>query len=771
MQRLLRGSNSRITSRPKRITLGRLLIIPFAVQVGFAVALSGYFTFRDGRESVQQVSARLRTEITESTLQKINAYLSQPVLINQINAEILRSKELQLNSRKSEYHLWHQLNLFPSVRWVYFGDAATGGHIVARRTLQGNLEVGGANSSNLNMPHFYQMSNQGDRLGLTEKTNQKYDARTRPWFRSAVTNQGTAWTSYVGFSSKKLTLTASQAVYDRSSNKLLGVLAVDLFVEDIGKFLSTMNTGSGQIFIVDGAGQLVANSGSVQPFVKKADGTLVQIQAKDSQAPLIRSAMQTLNANNASFDLKKISQAQSLFEFEQNGKRQYAQISTIQEVKGAPSLDWYIVTVLPESDIVGDMQAGTQRTIILCFVTTGLAIAIGGWTTYKLVKPIKNLTETATAIAEGNFDHNITGSKVKELDVLAQAFNSMTEDLKQSVQALEARNEDLEAKVAERTEALQDSNQALETLNEELEVRVAQRGQDLAKVARTLQVFQSETMHKAIQREKVILVGQFVASIIRGINTPIQSVYGNTQYLYRDMQRLLELIALYDQTFTEIPAEIQLKRQIIDIDSLSENVLSTLHQMTVDATEIRAVARSLQNLTGETEEDKTEPIDINQIIDSMILIVKPQLNPHQGRAAIVIIKDYYDGLPQINGNSDEISRIFLALIMNAVDAINERWQSNVGSDSAPEIKISTRYVETAEGTEIRVQVSDNGTGMNQEMVETIFDPFIRSNPFEKGSGLSLYMSHATITDIYQGSLTCNSVLGCGSEFTVAIPIS
>ncbi|MBD2018084.1 HAMP domain-containing protein [Microcoleus sp. FACHB-53] len=127
--------------------------------------------------------------------------------------------------------------------------------------------------------------------------------------------------------------------------------------------------------------------------------------------------------------------------FKMEGAWQYVQVLPCQDERG---IDWLIVVVVPESDFMGQINANTRTTILLCLVTLVVATTIGILTARWISKQILKLNKASQEIARGDLDQNIEVNGIIEIENLSGSFNSMAHQLQESFDSLEAKNAGLE---------------------------------------------------------------------------------------------------------------------------------------------------------------------------------------------------------------------------------------------------------------------------------------------------------------------------------------
>jgi two-component system, NtrC family, sensor kinase len=294
--------------------------------------------------------------------------------------------------------------------------------------------------------------------------------------------------------------------------------------------------------------------------------------------------------------------------------------------------------------------------------------------------------------------------------------------------------------------------------NRELELRVAERTAELQKTVENLK----QTQVQLIQSEKMSSLGQLVAGVAHEINNPINFIYGNLQPALEYITDLTDLIQLFLQQSLPLSAEINQKIEEIDLDFILEDLPRLLHSMEVGSDRIRDIVLSLRNFSRLDESEK-KSIDIHEGLESTLVILRSRLKSQKGRPEIEIIKDYSE-LPQIECFAGPLNQVFMNLLSNAIDAIDEAWEKDPSLE--PVISIRTSLM----NEQLRVHIKDNGGGIPEDIQLKLFDPFFTTKPVGKGTGLGLAISQQIIVDRHKGSLECHSSPQEGTEFIVQIPI-
>ncbi len=310
---------------------------------------------------------------------------------------------------------------------------------------------------------------------------------------------------------------------------------------------------------------------------------------------------------------------------------------------------------------------------------------------------------------------------------------------------------------------ISDRVQVLEALRQSAAQYRSQAAQ-LEKAVRDLH----ETQTQLIQTEKISSLGQLVAGVAHEINNPINFIYGNITHASQYAKDLLDLLRLYREKYPNPVPSIAEAAADFEIDYLMEDFPKILASMIVGADRIRDLVVSLRNFSR-LDESQMKQVDIHEGIESTLLILQHRLKAKPDRPAIEIIKEY-GNLPKIECYAGQLNQVFMNILANAIDALEE-YNSNRSAQeiySHPNtIRISTSAV-NSETVEIRI--SDNGSGIHQEVISKLFDPFFTTKPVGKGTGLGLSIGYQIIVEKHRGKLQCFSEPGKGAEFAIQIPI-
>jgi predicted ATPase/tRNA A-37 threonylcarbamoyl transferase component Bud32 len=322
------------------------------------------------------------------------------------------------------------------------------------------------------------------------------------------------------------------------------------------------------------------------------------------------------------------------------------------------------------------------------------------------------------------------------------------ENLASANQSLEEQNHTLEKKVAERTQELQEKNQSLQQTLQELQL----------------------TQTQLIQSEKMSSLGQMVAGIAHEINNPINFIHGNITHVSEYVQNLLDLLGIHQQECIYPLPKFDERATEIDLEFITQDLPKILESMKVGSSRIRNIVLGLRNFSR-LDESEMKPVDIHEDIDNTLMILQHRLKENSNRSQIIVIKEY-GKLPLVSCYAGQLNQVFMNIISNAIDALEDKLVTkkleleNTQSSNAI-IRITTEKIDN---NQVIIKIADNGCGMKKAVLEKIFDPFFTTKPIGSGTGLGLSISYQVVVEKHQGSLTCDSILGKGTEFIIAIPL-
>lgn len=324
-----------------------------------------------------------------------------------------------------------------------------------------------------------------------------------------------------------------------------------------------------------------------------------------------------------------------------------------------------------------------------------------------------------------------------------------------------------EASQAAELRASQENERIIKEQNVILEHKVEERTVEL----RQTNVELSDTLTKLkdaqtqlIESEKMASLGQLTAGIAHEINNPINFVSSNIKPLKRDIDDLLEILDSYDglKNIDELDGlkagilKVEKLKDDIDLDYIKGEMDLLLKGMEDGASRTVEIIRGLKNFSRIDESDSNF-VNVNEGLESTLVILNNQMG---GR--INLVKDF-GGLPNINCYAGKLNQVFMNILTNSIDAVNE---------PLPDNRQRTIWVKTrqAENDKVTISIKDNGPGMSPEVKSKIFDPFFTTKDVGKGTGLGLSIVFKII-EAHKGNITVTTKEGEGTEFLITLPVS
>ncbi|NET28549.1 AAA family ATPase [Okeania sp. SIO1I7] len=264
-----------------------------------------------------------------------------------------------------------------------------------------------------------------------------------------------------------------------------------------------------------------------------------------------------------------------------------------------------------------------------------------------------------------------------------------------------------------------------------------------------------------IQGEKLASLGNMIAGVAHEINNPLGFISGSIGNGKDYVQDLLGHLTLYQQHYPEPVDAIQDNAKDIDLEFIVEDLPNLMNSMQSATVRIKEISTSLRIFCRGDKEHKVSA-NLHENLDSTLLILKYRLKANGNRPEIKVIQDY-GKLPEIYCFPGQLNQVFMNILANAIDAFDEVGQTK---DKPQTITIQTAL--TQQNT-IEIRIRDNGKGMSSDVKKRIFDHLFTTKGVGKGTGLGLSISRQIVEEKHGGKLTCNSVLGAGTEFVIALP--
>ena len=286
-----------------------------------------------------------------------------------------------------------------------------------------------------------------------------------------------------------------------------------------------------------------------------------------------------------------------------------------------------------------------------------------------------------------------------------------------------------------------------------------------------------ETQTQLIHTEKMSSLGQLVAGIAHEINNPINFIYGNLSHAKQYALDLSTVLHAYEQAYPEPRSSIQMAKEQIELEFVEQDLPKVLESMQLGADRIRQIVLSLRNFSR-LDESEMKVVNIHEGLESTLLILQNRFKTNSHGQGIQIIREY-GVLPLVECYPGQLNQVFMNLLSNAIDALDDRFKTFKTKSSIqpsaeapgilgiPSITIATQ---TTANCQVEIQIRDNGIGISPEMTQTIFKPFFTTKPVGKGTGLGLSISYQIVVEKHGGQIRCTSIPGKGTIVFITIPV-
>ncbi|MEH2088322.1 trifunctional serine/threonine-protein kinase/ATP-binding protein/sensor histidine kinase, partial [Nostoc sp.] len=290
-----------------------------------------------------------------------------------------------------------------------------------------------------------------------------------------------------------------------------------------------------------------------------------------------------------------------------------------------------------------------------------------------------------------------------------------------------------------------------------------QKSEDLQQALQDLQQAQLQM----VQSEKMSALGNLVAGVAHEMNNPLGFIAASLKQAKPTFTDIIEHLKLYQSSLPNKNEDIIFHESEIDLEYTLEDLPKMIDSMTIACDRLKNISTSLRTFSR-ADQDYKVPFNIHQGIDSTILILKHRLKANEQRPAIEVVTNY-GNLPQIECFPGQLNQVFMNVLANAIDALDESIQER----SFEEIQLNPNCITittSVENSLVRIAIADNGKGMSEEVKSKIFDHLFTTKAVGKGTGLGLAIARQIVELTHGGKLSFNSVLGKGTEFIIEIPV-
>lgn len=364
------------------------------------------------------------------------------------------------------------------------------------------------------------------------------------------------------------------------------------------------------------------------------------------------------------------------------------------------------------------------------------------------ISALNDARDKVRAFQVGGMDYITKPFQIKE--VLARVAHHLM--IRRLQQDLAVQNAQLQAEIEAR---------------KQVELELTQKRDRLEKALQDL----NRAQVQMIQTEKMSSLGQLVAGVTHEINNPINFIQGNLSHTASYTQQLLDLIAAYQSAFPELPASLRSQTQAMDLDFIRADLPKLISSMEIGTARIVAIVQSLQ-VFSRLDESALQCADIHDGIESALLLLQHRFAANGLRSDVEICREY-GRLPSVECYAGQLNQVFMHLLSNALDALDEAGRrmaieaSGMPASQMPPltIKIITKLLDNHW---IQVQIRDTGLGIPDAIRSRMFDPFFTTKPIGKGTGLGLSTSYQII-QVQHGGRILESRSNGETIFSLEIP--
>ena len=277
------------------------------------------------------------------------------------------------------------------------------------------------------------------------------------------------------------------------------------------------------------------------------------------------------------------------------------------------------------------------------------------------------------------------------------------------------------------------------------------------------------TTHNLIQADKMATLGQMLVGVAHELNNPLNFLVGNLNHARNYMFDLLRVVNLYQDSYPSPTLVIKQAIEQIDLEFLQQDLPNLFKSMKIGADRTLEIIKALKGFSRLDEEDY-QRADLHEGLNNTLLLLNNRLQLKNSRYSIKVIQDYGD-LPSIECLPGQLNQVFMNLLVNAMDALEETCAIHEkvypSSEFSPTLQVGTTRLDS---DHIRVCIQDNGAGIPLEVQERLFTPFFTTKVPGKGTGLGLTICRQIINERHGGRLHFQSTPSVGTTFMVDLPV-
>jgi len=640
-----------------------------------------------------------------------------------------------------------------------------------------------------------------------------YDPRVRTWYNLAKKNKGIIWTDpYVFFTLKQPGITTATALYDKN-NRLKGVVGVDIEISNLSKFISNLKIShNSKVFIIDESLKIVAfpHTQTIKIDKENSKARLLKINEINDKVAIkaYNTSLQRVNKNK--------SNTNETFSFELDNKRYLGKFAPFE----MNNIKWTIGMYVPANDYLGLLKQNQNNNIIWMILIGIISLIISYIISQAISKPIDRLQNMAHDLKKLNLDtKNVEPSIFTEIDETIQSFNIMKESLISSIKDTE-QNQQI---ITEKNNQLLETKQLLQDIIDNAPIRIFWKNRDSTyQGANKLFIKDfglndvSELIGKKdedfgvlehdgyIQDDKNVMDNDCsklnYIETITGKDGSKKIVNTSKVPLYNYLDEVIGIVGVYDDITEQVSTQNELKEKEIlmlhqsKLAAMGEMIGNIAHQWRQPLTIVSSLVMAMQlKLEMDMYEEKyfNEKLSnindslqhMSKTIDDFREFFKPQkekkvfnlrylykkidnlVGDDFRSKGIEIIHNLKD--VEIKGFDNELVQVLINIMNNAIDAI-------VAQNQTKKLIFINSYKKDKNAM---IEIQDNGGGINDDIINKIFEPYFTTKHKSQGTGIGLYMSSEIIKKHMNGEILVKNTEyeyenSCfkGAKFSIILPL-
>lgn len=423
----------------RNMSLTLVIGISFISVIMISVATTGFVSYYNGSKAVDSMTGKLEDAAGLRVQQILSSYFDIPKKINQTNLNYIHLNNDESDFKQLNSIFISQLNQYADVVSISYADELMnyfGPYKLPAKDGEYSLYEAIANQLSGNILTIHPIGSEGS-ISKSYTAGDNYDPRTRIWYSTAINSGKGAWTPvFVRLTGGTVGIDAVLPVTNKNG-KVIGVLDTSISLSSIGNFLGKINVSpNGQIFIMDRSGYLIASTCMEEPY--QQNGTeIARMLATNCRETILSSAAEYLDKKYG--DYNSISK-NSRFSYSLSGSKYLGNIIPFSDGSG---LDWLIVTIIPEKDVIGQIDENNRATLIIFSCAVLFSILIGLIISRWITKPIIQLSASSKELAKGNWVRIGQTERNDEIGQLSKSFTEMSEQLQSAFKAIQMSEQSL----------------------------------------------------------------------------------------------------------------------------------------------------------------------------------------------------------------------------------------------------------------------------------------------------------------------------------------